>query len=47
MPGSAPASLLHLADRVTARLDEFLAVRRRVDPNGVWASDQARRLHLL
>ncbi|HSP27696.1 MAG TPA: D-arabinono-1,4-lactone oxidase, partial [Ilumatobacteraceae bacterium] len=29
------------------RLDEFLAVRRRVDPNGVWASDQARRLHLL
>jgi decaprenylphospho-beta-D-ribofuranose 2-oxidase len=29
------------------RLDEFLAVRRSVDPNGVWASDQARRLHLL
>jgi decaprenylphospho-beta-D-ribofuranose 2-oxidase len=29
------------------RLDEFLAVRRRVDPNGMWASDQARRLHLL
>ncbi len=29
------------------RLDAFLAVRRRVDPHGVWASDQARRLHLL
>jgi len=29
------------------RLDEFLAVRRRVDPNGMWASDQARRLDLL
>jgi decaprenylphospho-beta-D-ribofuranose 2-oxidase len=29
------------------RLDEFRAVRRRVDPDGVWASDQARRLDLL
>jgi decaprenylphospho-beta-D-ribofuranose 2-oxidase len=29
------------------RLDEWLAVRRRVDPTGVWASDQARRLGLL
>lgn len=29
------------------RLDEFLAVRRRVDPTGIWASDQARRLDLL
>jgi decaprenylphospho-beta-D-ribofuranose 2-oxidase len=29
------------------RLDEFLEVRRRVDPTGVWASDQARRLELL
>jgi decaprenylphospho-beta-D-ribofuranose 2-oxidase len=29
------------------RLDDFLAVRRRVDPSGMWASDQARRLALL
>ncbi len=29
------------------RLDEFRAVRRRVDPTGMWASDQARRLELL
>lgn len=29
------------------RLDEWLAVRRRVDPMGRWASDQARRLELL
>ena len=29
------------------RLDEWLAVRRRVDPGGVFASDQARRLDLL
>jgi decaprenylphospho-beta-D-ribofuranose 2-oxidase len=28
------------------RLDEWLAVRRRVDPDGIWASDQARRLDL-
>ncbi|HUS41633.1 MAG TPA: FAD-binding oxidoreductase [Ilumatobacteraceae bacterium] len=28
------------------RLDEFLDVRRRIDPDGVWASDQARRLDL-
>jgi len=29
------------------RLDEWKAVRRSVDPNGHWASDQARRLDLL
>jgi decaprenylphospho-beta-D-ribofuranose 2-oxidase len=29
------------------RLDEWLAVRRRFDPTGVFASDQARRLDLL
>lgn len=29
------------------RLDEWKAVRRRVDPDGVWASDQARRLDLI
>lgn len=29
------------------RLDEWRAVRRRVDPHGRWASDQARRLDLL
>ena len=29
------------------RLDEWKAVRSRVDPDGVWASDQARRLDLL
>jgi decaprenylphospho-beta-D-ribofuranose 2-oxidase len=29
------------------RLDEWKAIRRRVDPDGVWASDQARRLELL
>ena len=29
------------------RLDEWLAVRRRVDPGGIWTSDQARRLDLL
>jgi decaprenylphospho-beta-D-ribofuranose 2-oxidase len=28
------------------RLDEWLAVRRRVDPDGIWMSDQARRLEL-
>lgn len=28
------------------RLDEWLAVRRRVDPTGVWASDLSRRLRL-
>jgi decaprenylphospho-beta-D-ribofuranose 2-oxidase len=28
------------------RLDEWQAVRRRVDPTGVWASDQSRRLQL-
>ncbi len=28
------------------RLDEWLAVRRRVDPDGIWMSDQARRLDL-
>lgn len=28
------------------RLDEWLAVRRRVDPDGIWTSDQARRLEL-
>lgn len=28
------------------RLDEWLAVRQRVDPSGVWASDLARRLEL-
>jgi len=29
------------------RLDEWIAVRRRVDPEGVFASDLARRLELL
>ena len=29
------------------RLDEWLAVRRRVDPDRRWASDQARRLDLI
>ena len=29
------------------RLDEWLAVRRRVDPDGRWVSDQARRLALI
>jgi decaprenylphospho-beta-D-ribofuranose 2-oxidase len=28
------------------RLDEWLDVRRSVDPHGVWMSDQARRLDL-
>jgi decaprenylphospho-beta-D-ribofuranose 2-oxidase len=28
------------------RLDEWLAVRRRVDATGVWASDLSRRLRL-
>ena len=28
------------------RLDEWLAVRERVDPAGVWASDLGRRLAL-
>jgi decaprenylphospho-beta-D-ribofuranose 2-oxidase len=28
------------------RLDEWLAVRHRVDPSGVWASDLSRRLGL-
>jgi decaprenylphospho-beta-D-ribofuranose 2-oxidase len=29
------------------RIDEWIAVRRKVDPNGVFASDMARRLELL
>lgn len=29
------------------RIDEWIAVRRRIDPNGVFASDLARRLDLL
>ncbi len=29
------------------RFDDWLAIRRRVDPNGLWASDQARRLELI
>jgi len=28
------------------RLEDWLAVRRRVDPAGVWASDLSRRLQL-
>jgi decaprenylphospho-beta-D-ribofuranose 2-oxidase len=29
------------------RIDEWIAVRRKADPNGVFASDMARRLELL
>jgi decaprenylphospho-beta-D-ribofuranose 2-oxidase len=29
------------------RIDEWIAIRRKVDPNGVFASDMARRLELL
>jgi decaprenylphospho-beta-D-ribofuranose 2-oxidase len=29
------------------RLEEWLAVRRRCDPQGLWISDQARRLDLV
>lgn len=29
-----------------ARLDEWCEIRRRVDPDGIWISDQARRLDL-
>ena len=29
------------------RIDEWIAVRRRVDPHAVFASDMARRLELL
>jgi decaprenylphospho-beta-D-ribofuranose 2-oxidase len=29
------------------RLDEWRAIRNAVDPMGVWASDQSRRLRLL
>ena len=29
------------------RIDEWIAVRRKVDPSGVFASDMARRLELL
>ncbi|HXL62221.1 MAG TPA: D-arabinono-1,4-lactone oxidase, partial [Mycobacterium sp.] len=29
------------------RIDEWIAVRRKVDPTGVFASDMARRLELL
>lgn len=29
------------------RLDEWKMIRQRVDPHGTWASDQARRLHLI
>jgi decaprenylphospho-beta-D-ribofuranose 2-oxidase len=29
------------------RFDDWLAIRRRVDPDGLWVSDQARRLELI
>ncbi len=29
------------------RFDDWLAIRRRVDPDGLWVSDQARRLDLI
>ncbi len=29
------------------RFDDWLAIRRRVDPDGLWVSDQARRLQLI
>ena len=29
------------------RIDEWISVRRKVDPEGVFASDMARRLELL
>jgi decaprenylphospho-beta-D-ribofuranose 2-oxidase len=29
------------------RFDDWLEIRRRVDPNGLWVSDQARRLELI
>ena len=29
------------------RLDEWKTIRNRADPDGVWASDQARRLNLI
>jgi decaprenylphospho-beta-D-ribofuranose 2-oxidase len=29
------------------RIDEWIALRRRVDPHGVFTSDMARRLELL
>ncbi|MEY2959916.1 MAG: hypothetical protein RLZZ01_2484 [Actinomycetota bacterium] len=28
------------------RLDEWMEIRRRIDPHGVWQSDMSRRLHL-
>ena len=50
MSGSAPASLLHLADRVTARLDEFLAAERdrwaSFTPELAQPIDEIRRLVL-
>jgi decaprenylphospho-beta-D-ribofuranose 2-oxidase len=33
--------------RMYPRLEEFLAVRRKVDPNGIFNSDLARRLELI
>ncbi len=33
--------------RMYPRIDEWIAVRRKADPNGVFASDMARRLELL
>jgi decaprenylphospho-beta-D-ribofuranose 2-oxidase len=33
-------------EQMYPRLDDFRAVRRRVDPNGVFTSDLARRLEL-
>jgi hypothetical protein len=50
MPGSAPASLRQLADRVTGRLDEFLAAERdrwaAFDPELAQPIDEIRRLVL-
>jgi decaprenylphospho-beta-D-ribofuranose 2-oxidase len=41
---SATADTFHA---MYPRIDEWIAVRRKVDPNGVFASDMARRLELL
>ena len=48
--GSTPPGLPHHRrdlPRHVSRIDEWIAVRRKVDPDAVFASDMARRLELL
>ena len=47
LPGQGRAHDTDACGRGYPRLDEWRAIRAAVDPTGVWASDQSRRLRLL